>query len=89
MREDQSQIFNLGTGRGSSVQEVVDAARRLSGVDIPIEYTSRRPGDPVAIYADNTKARELLGWQPQYGLEEIVSTAWQWHSTHLDGYDSK
>jgi UDP-glucose 4-epimerase len=89
MREDQSQIFNLGTGRGSSVQEVVDTARRLSNVDIPVEYADRRPGDPVAIYADNTKARELLGWQPQYGLEEIVQTAWQWHSTHLDGYDSK
>jgi UDP-glucose 4-epimerase len=89
MRENQSQVFNLGTGKGSSVQEVVDVARQVSGLDIPVEYTSRRPGDPVAIYADNTKARELLGWQPGHSLEEIVRTAWQWHSTHLDGYDTK
>ena len=83
---DTSDIFNLGTGRGASVQEVVDTAKRVSGVDIPVEYTSRRPGDPVAIYADNTKARKLLGWEPQYGLEEIVASAWKWHSTHPDGF---
>ncbi len=62
-------------------------ARRVSGVDIPVAYTDRRKGDPVAIYADNTKARELLGWQPRYGLEEIIRHAWQWHSTHPDGYE--
>lgn len=84
---DQSQIFNLGTGKGSSVQEVYDTAKRVSGVDIPAEYAARRPGDPIAIYADNTKARQLLGWEPQYGLEEIVSSAWRWHSSHPDGYN--
>lgn len=89
MAQDTSQIFNLGTGTGSSVQEIVDAARRVSGVEVPVEYTGRRPGDPVAIYADNTKARELLGWEPKTSLEEIVRTAWQWHSTHIDGYDTK
>ena len=87
-QHNRSEIFNLGTGTGSSVQEVVDTTKRLSGVDIPVEYTSRRAGDPVAIYADNTKARELLNWQPQYGLEEIVRSAWQWHSTHPEGYSS-
>jgi UDP-glucose 4-epimerase len=89
MTQQQSQIFNLGTGHGSSVQAVVDTARRVSGVEIPVEYSGRRPGDPVAIYADNSKARELLGWQPKSGLEEIVQTAWQWHSTHIDGYTDK
>jgi UDP-glucose 4-epimerase len=84
--QDQSQIFNLGTGHGSSVQEVIDMSRRLSGVDIPVEYASRRPGDAVAIYADNAKACTLLGWEPQYDLEEIVGSAWRWHSTHPDGY---
>ncbi len=83
---EQSQIFNLGTGQGSTVQEIVDSTRRISGVDLPVEYTGRRPGDPVAIYADNTKARELLGWQPQYSLEEIIQSAWQWHSTYPEGY---
>jgi len=82
----ESLTVNLGTGTGSSVQEVVDATRRISGVDVPVRYVDRRPGDPVAVYADNRKAAELLGWKPQYGLEEIIQTAWQWHSTHPDGY---
>lgn len=81
-----SNVFNLGTGTGSSVQEVINTARRISEVDIPVEYVGRRPGDPVAVYADNTKAREQLGWQPQYGLEEIVRTAWNWHSAHPQGW---
>ncbi len=83
---DQSQVFNLGTGQGSTVQEIVDVTRRISGVDIPVQHTGRRSGDPVAIYADNAKAREVLGWQPRYGLEEIIRSAWQWHSTHPEGY---
>ena len=85
---DRSEIFNLGTGVGSTVQEIVDLARKVSGVDIPVEYTGRRPGDPVAIYADNDRAGELLQWEPQYGLEEIIESAWKWHSTHPNGYDS-
>jgi UDP-glucose 4-epimerase len=85
-RHDRSQIFNLGTGKGTSVQEVIDTARRISGVDIPVEYVGRRPGDPVAIWADNTRARAELGWQPQYSLEDIIRSAWRWHSTHPDGY---
>ena len=83
---DRSVILNLGTGRGSSVKEVFETAVRISGVDIPAEYVARRPGDPVAIWADNTQARELLGWEPRYGLEEIIEHAWRWHSSHPDGY---
>jgi len=83
---DRSEIFNLGTGVGSTVQEIIDLARKVSGVDIPVEYTSRRPGDPVAIYADNDRAGELLQWEPQYGLEEIIESAWKWHSTHPNGF---
>lgn len=81
-REDRSDVFNLGTGHGSSVQQIINAAREVSGLPIPVEYAERRPGDPVASWADNTKARTLLGWTPQYGLREIVETAWQWHHTH-------
>jgi UDP-glucose-4-epimerase GalE len=81
-----SSIVNLGTGTGSSVQEVVDATRRACGHEFPVEYVDRRPGDPVAVYADNRRAADVLGWKPQYGLEEIVATAWQWHSTHPEGY---
>ena len=78
--------LNVGTGTGSSVLEVVDGAKRVSGVDIPVELTDRRPGDPSAVWADNTRVREVLGWEPQYALEEILASAWAWHSTHPDGY---
>jgi UDP-glucose-4-epimerase GalE len=86
MTHDQSEFVNLGTGRGASVQEIIDLARKVSGVDIPVKYTSRRPGDPVAIWADNSKARTVLGWQPQYDLEAILRSAWRWHSTHPNGF---
>lgn len=81
-----SGAFNLGTGRGSSVLEVIDAIRRASGGDVPSEFAARRAGDPVAVYADNTRAREVLGWNPQYDLDAIVTSAWQWHQRHPTGY---
>lgn len=79
-QQQRSEIFNLGIGKGTSVQEVLDTARRISGIDIPVEYVARRAGDPVAVWADNAKAKELLHWQPQYTLEDIIRTAWQWYS---------
>jgi UDP-glucose 4-epimerase len=78
--------INLGTGAGSSVRQVIDTARRVSGVDIPVIETDRRPGDPVAVYGDNRRAGEVLGWKPSRDLEEIVASAWRWHSTHPDGF---
>ena len=57
-REQSSNIFNLGTGTGSSVKQVIDATKQVSGIDFPVEYAPRRPGDPVAIWADNSKARD-------------------------------
>ena len=83
---DRSEVFNLGTGQGASVFEVLREARRASGVNIPTENTARRPGDPAAVWADNRKARAVLGWQPRYGLREIVETAWAWHKSHPDGF---
>jgi UDP-glucose-4-epimerase GalE len=77
--------FNLGTGVGNSVQEVVDTARRVSNREFQVEYVDRRPGDPVAIWADTSKAERELGWKAQYDLETIVRTAWTWHSTHPNG----
>jgi UDP-glucose 4-epimerase len=77
---------NLGTGTGSTVLEVIDSARRASGHAIEPELVGRRAGDPVALYADNQRARQLLGWVPNYGLDEIVESAWRWHSSHPDGY---
>lgn len=81
-----STAYNLGTGQGHSVQEVIDATRRISGRNFNVEYGLRRPGDPTAIYADCRKAERELGWKAQYGLETILQTAWQWHSTHPNGY---
>ena len=81
-----SDVFNVGTGQGASVREVLDHSRRISGVDIAADFVARRPGDPAAVYADNRKAREVLGWSPRYGLEEIIQTAWRWHHRHPDGF---
>ena len=75
-----STVINVGTGTGSSVREVLEAAEQAAGRPVPYVDSPRRPGDPVALCADNRRAREVLGWAPLYGLEEIVSSAWQWHS---------
>jgi UDP-glucose-4-epimerase GalE len=80
--------LNVGTGVGSSVMEVIHAAERASGREVPHEIGPRRAGDPVATYADPRRIRETLGWQATRDLDAIVASAWRWHSTHLDGYGS-
>jgi UDP-glucose 4-epimerase len=78
---------NLGTGRGYSVREVIDACRTFTGHPIPAVMAPRRPGDPPELVADASLARELLGWTPKYTtIESIVETAWNWHRTHPRGY---
>jgi UDP-glucose 4-epimerase len=84
----ESTIINVGTGQGSSVLEVVAATKAASGVDFPLQLEPRRLGDPTIVYADNRRARELLDWQPKYGLDDIVGSAWHWHSTHPRGYST-
>jgi UDP-glucose 4-epimerase len=72
-------ILNCGYGRGHSVREVVETARRVTGIDFPVEEGPRRPGDPAALVASNRKACEVLGWKPRHDdLEFIVRTAWNW-----------
>jgi len=79
---------NLGTGTGYSVREVIEACRRVTGHPIPTVVGERRPGDPPALVADSSRARQLLGWAPKYtSIDEIVATAWRWHSSHPRGYD--
>lgn len=79
--------LNLGTGRGYSVKEVIDACRRITGHPIPATLGPRRPGDPPELVADSTLARTVLGWQPKYTtIESIVETAWAWHQSHPQGY---
>lgn len=72
------EAFNLGTQAGNSVQEVVDVCARVTGRLIPVEKAPRREGDPPVLVASSAKALKMLGWKPQYGLEEIVKTAWNW-----------
>jgi UDP-glucose-4-epimerase GalE len=78
--EIQSQPINLGTGQGCSVREVVECARRITGMKIPVVESSRRAGDPPILVADVSRASERLGWVArESGIERIISTAWQWH----------
>jgi UDP-glucose 4-epimerase len=77
----QTAAFNLGNGSGFSVQEVIDAARGVTGRPIGVEDAPRRVGDPARLVADATLAREVLGWKPRYAnLERIVEDAWRWES---------
>jgi UDP-glucose 4-epimerase len=75
-------VFNLGTGTGTTVKELIAAIRRKSNLPFEVAETGRRPGDAPILVADNRKAREILGWRPKYDLEDIVRTAWDWHARH-------
>jgi UDP-glucose 4-epimerase len=81
---------NLGTGRGTSVKEIVEACREVTGHEIPQVIGQRRDGDPDELVADATLAKELLGWTAKYtDVKPIVETAWRWHQSHPNGYASK
>ena len=83
-------FYNLGTGTPTSVREVISAVEKVTGKKVPILESARREGDPPALYADASKAREELSWQPQFTtIEPIVETAWKWHSANPDGYNDK
>jgi UDP-glucose 4-epimerase len=79
-------IYNLGSERGYSVREVVEAARRVTGRSIVAREEGRRPGDPPRLVASNARAREALGWAPEKSLDDMVRDAWEWHQAHPDGY---
>lgn len=72
--------LNLGTGTGTTVKELLDAISDVSGKPFPVEYTDRREGDSTTLVADNSKAKEVLGWEPKYSLKDIIQSAWNWHS---------
>ena len=82
----KSAAFNLGSGDGYSVKEIIDTARKITGKEIPAIVEPRRAGDPSVLIASNKKAGEILGWRPQRGLETIIADAWNWHSNHPNGY---
>lgn len=81
-----SKIYNCGYGHGFSVKEVVDIVKKVTGVDFPVRYTGRRPGDPPSLIADSSKLRREVGWSPQYDdLEYIIRTAWEWEKKYSQG----
>lgn len=86
--DNPSTAFNLGNGQGFSNREIIEAARRVTGHPIPVSGEARRPGDPAVLIASSQKAMDVLGWNPKYtNVEDIIATAWNWHSTHPNGYN--
>jgi UDP-glucose 4-epimerase len=84
----KSDFFNLGTGGGTSVKEVIEACRRVTGHEIPAVAKPRRPGDPARLVASSEKAKRELGWKPQFqNIDSVVESAWRWHKAHPHGYE--
>jgi UDP-glucose 4-epimerase len=80
-------ICNLGSGTGFSVREIVEIAKSVTGLDIPVVECERRGGDPAVLIASSDRIRTLLGWKPQFSdIETIVRSAWEWHKSHPTGY---
>lgn len=77
--ENESNVFNLGNGKGFSVKEVIDMVKKVTGKEFAVKLDERREGDPDILIADATKIKDKLGWTPQYDLETIVESAWNWH----------
>ncbi|MFA7254175.1 MAG: UDP-glucose 4-epimerase [Patescibacteria group bacterium] len=83
----KSETFNLGTGSGYSVLEVIESIEKASGKKVEIYFGNRRPGDVVVVFANPAKAKDILGWNATHGLDDMTKDAWRWHSTHPDGYN--
>jgi UDP-glucose-4-epimerase GalE len=87
LRPGDGRFYNLGIGKGYSVKQVLESARRVTRCEIPVEYGPRRAGDPAVLFADAGKIRRELGWSARYtGIDEIITTAWNWFKDHPDGY---
>lgn len=85
--EQSSHTFNLGTGDGYSVREVIETARRITNHPIPVKVAPRRPGDPAVLVASAERIRREFNWSPEHSsLEEIIESAWRWHQAHPQGY---
>lgn len=83
----KSDVFNLGSSKGFSVKEIIEAARKVTNIDIPAVTGERRGGDPSKLIASASKAMQILGWNPQRTMiDKIIKDAWNWHSHHPNGY---
>lgn len=83
----KSDIINLGSNEGYSVLEIIRGIERVTGYSMKYKFGSRREGDPAKLLASTAKAKKVLNWKPKYALEEIISSAWQWHKSHPRGYN--
>jgi len=89
IKDGQSRVYNLGSGTGYSVKEVIEKAREITGHAIPAEEAPRRAGDLDTLVADSTRIKQELGWAPEFdNLGKIIETAWRWHQKHPNGYES-
>ncbi|WP_141434070.1 UDP-glucose 4-epimerase GalE [Bacillus sp. 03113] len=87
-KENTSGTYNLGNGNGFTVKEMIDAARKVTGKEIPAEIAPRRAGDPAKLVASSEKAIKELGWKPRYtSIEEMIESAWKWFLQHPNGYE--
>ena len=88
MEGKEINIFNLWNGVGFTVKEVIETARKVTGLPIKAVEEDRRAGDPAVLIASSQKARDILGWKPEHdSLEEIIDSAWKWHKSHPNGYE--
>ena len=83
----ETTVFNLGTGAGTTVRELIDTIRRTTNRPFPVETAPRRPGDAPCLVADNSRARKVLGWRPTRTLDDIVRTAWRWHAAEREALE--
>ncbi|NLZ34392.1 MAG: UDP-glucose 4-epimerase GalE [Clostridiales bacterium] len=84
---NSSDIFNLGNGNGFSVKEMIEAARRVTGHEIPAKVCERRAGDPARLIASAEKAKKILKWEPKFtNVEDIIASAWNWHKNNPNGF---
>jgi UDP-glucose 4-epimerase len=88
LKERDRLIYNLGSGNGYSVREVIETARQVTGHLIPVKELPRRPGDSARLVASSEKIRRELGWKPEHtNLNDMIGSAWEWHKSHPNGYE--
>jgi UDP-glucose 4-epimerase len=88
LKERDRLVYNLGSGNGYSVREVIETARQVTGHLIPVKELPRRSGDSARLVASSDKIKSELGWKPQHDdLFEIIASAWAWHKWHPKGYE--
>jgi UDP-glucose-4-epimerase GalE len=83
----KARAYNVGTGQGTSVRQIIERVRRLTGHAVPAVEGGRREGDPAELYADPALIQRELAWHPRYDIDHILKTAWHWHRDHPDGYE--